>query len=263
MAISSSGSGMRDALANLVGVAQSQGGADAQDPAARALSAAGQMGGDTLSNLQRLGADNVFDDKIREIQSQAERSGWTDKSRSLVKDLRNFQSSGAQDAHSTQRVTFSGGGGGGGGGYSGGERQMAGGGLEMLAQLLGKYKGNSRYNDATQGVGINQQRRSALMSEDGAAIEELDPVYQEMLRSQRLQNDGLAQQLSQSSTAGMGGASGGSLGGMSGSDGQSGYQGTGGPLTMGGLQGQQQGGGIDKRIREAALAAALRAIGKF
>lgn len=189
MALEARGNSLQEAMNSLVESANQQGGASAQDPAARAVYQASQQKGDLMSNLQQMGAGGMLDPQIRQIQQQAERNGWTEQDRRLVQGLRKYQSGGAQDARALEKVnitpTGSGGGNYSGGGSSGGS--MGGDELSMIAQLLGKYRGNLDYNTHNQSVGMDANFNKSIVSEDSQMVGALQPLYDELLKQKKLE----------------------------------------------------------------------------
>jgi hypothetical protein len=174
-----------ESLADIITQAQEQGGEKAQDPDARAFSAAKQLGGNVMDSLQTLGKGGVLDDKIRELQALGEKKGFSPEVRQAINEARKFQSGAALDARAMGKVNFNKGGGG-GGGYSSGGRSMAGSdSLASIAEMLAKAKGNLRYNSSLNAVGMDRNYNRALISEDEELINQLQPIYDQLMNQMK------------------------------------------------------------------------------
>lgn len=267
----SSGRNISQALEGLTSQAQRSGGSRSQSPDARAIAAADSMGGDLVDNLQRLGAGNAFDSKIRDVQKQGERSGYTPEMRQMINQMRQFQTGAAQDARSMGKISFTPGGGGGYGG-GGGSRGMAGDPLTMLAQLLGQYKGARDYNMNTTAVGADNNLRRSLMMEQGATTENLEQVFEEMMKQKRLETGLLQDRMKQSQQASKQSHGTGQIGvqGISpqrpsrpfGNDMRS-PGGNWNSRSSGSGSSSWSSSGSGRGVHDSAIAAALRALGKF
>lgn len=208
----SRGGSSKQALSDLIGQSAQRGGAQSQDADARAISdAASMQGGDLVSNLQTLGSDSMYDPAIREMQKRGESKGYTPELRLAINNLRNKQSSAAQDANHMGQITFTPTGGSGGGGESGFSMPRGGGMDELgtIAQLLAQYKGNRDYNAGLNTVGMDRNHQADITSEDSAHIQALQPIYdmlmqQKQMELQMMQNKAREQQ-GQSQTAHGGG----------------------------------------------------------
>lgn len=192
------GGNYNTALAKLVNDAQDEGGAQANDPNARALANAASGKGDIISNLRAAASDSSFDDRIRKVQNDAEAHGWTQEGRELVNGMRHQQSSQSQDARHLGGLSFSAPPS--GGSYGGGIPSM-GNDLDSLAALLGKYRGNNSYNSHAMGVGMDHNFKNSINDEDEEAEKTLQPAYDQQLTKGNLENALLREQLRAASSA--------------------------------------------------------------
>ena len=266
----SQGRNISQALEGLTKQAQAKGGTSAQDPDSRAIASAQAMGGDLIENLQRMGQGSALDKQIMQIQRQAERTGYTPENRALINQMRQFQSGAAQDARSMGKISFTPSGG--GGGYSGGGGRMAGDPLTMLAQLLGQYKGARDYNMNTTAVGADNNLRRSLVMEQGATTENLEQVFEEMMKQKRLETNLLQDRMNQSQRASKSSHGTGQIGVQGVSPQRPSHSYGNDMRSPGGNWNARSGGsrssswsssGSGRGVHESAIAAALRALGKF
>lgn len=192
------GGNYNTALAKLVDDAQNQGGANANDPNARAIANAATGRGDIISNLRSAATDSNFDNKIRSVQRDAEAHGWTQEGRELVNGMRHQQSSESQDARHLGGLSFSTPPS--SGSYGGGIPSM-GSDIDSLAALLGKYRGNNSYNSHAMGAGMDHNFKASLNAEDEEEEKALQPVYDQQLTKGNLENALLREQLRSTSAA--------------------------------------------------------------
>jgi hypothetical protein len=192
-----------NSLQALICQAELAGGQSAQSPDARAIADASQGASSAeglISSLMQAGAGNMHDTRIKQIQQQAERGGWSDNDRQMVSALRKDQSGKALDARSMSGLSMSRPGG--GGGYEGGGRRMGGGGgdaLTQLAEMLAKYKASSEYNNRPLGPGADANYGKLARSEAAAGMEMLGPLYAELMKQKKLETQMMNTQANEAS----------------------------------------------------------------
>lgn len=250
-------------LGDLVNQAQQDGGVQSQDPAARALAVAAMRKGNLVENLQSAGEGNALDGRIRQIQQQAERTGWTDEARNAVRDMRNFQSGAALDARSLGQLNFNTEGGGGGSfGGGGGGGIVPGDDLMTLAQLIGKFKGSLDYNRQVRtGVGADPNMNAWAQSQSTGPLSVLEPLYAKLMEQKDLETEILKNKAQEARNASQPRIQIGRLGGDDMDMGGGGF-GMDRPRMGPPLRAPEQGGGQYDKVRDAALRAALQYLTK-
>lgn len=226
-----------------------------QSSTMRALGQASGLGGGLGVTLPQLARGDLLDGKIRAIQQQAERTGWSPNDRQLISEMRKYQQAGAQDTRAGGGITIATGGArrGGGGGGQEGKSNMAGDPLSFLAQLLGQ---SSSTIAREQETGFMRPGAMQEISAERARYAELKPLMDQLMEQEKLKSQAMRMQLQGSRRSGGSGSGGGADVSLVGRPRQS------GGLTYRSPEQEPERPAEDPwaRVRAQAVAAALRNI---
>ncbi len=146
---------------------------------------------------------NLYGTQISDLQSQLEHSiqsgmspeqkaaaySQNDERRSAIRKLRDANVQAFDETKNIKGLTYRPGGGGGGAETWGSPvMKGAGDGLGSIAALLGALKGNLAYNSRNLGVGSHNNFNAYARDEASGQIDALQPLYDELLQSQKTNN---------------------------------------------------------------------------
>jgi len=197
----SRGADSSSAVANMVRDSIRQGGTQAQDPHARTMTRLGGMVKDPgdIQQLRAAGAalgdGSVLDSKIRELQREGEKGGFTDELRAQIAGLRQTQTDMTQDARSMKQFSIKPSGGGGGGFAPGRGVGVAGGGgmnLASIAEALAAYKAQLNFNQSSPFADGSQNRLAQL--EQREQIGQLQKLYDMLMEREKMQTEMMREQ---------------------------------------------------------------------